>query len=57
MGAIWTRNLAFACCVYDFLGAYADAVFHIEDGTIDGDSIEERGSEMGVSENFIVPPC
>ena len=48
-GAIREWASLFACCIYDFLGAYANAVFHIEDCTIDGDSIEERGSQMRVT--------
>jgi len=42
------RTLAFACGVYDVLRTYADAVFHVKDRTIDGDSIEEGGGEMRI---------
>ena len=38
----------FARGIHDLLGAYANAVFHVEDSTIDGDSIKQGGSEMGV---------
>ena len=38
----------FARGIHDLLGAYANAVFHVEDSTIDSDSIKKRGGEMGV---------
>lgn len=42
------RGRLLTCGIHDVLGPYTDAVLHIEDCTIDRDSIQKRGGEVGV---------
>ena len=49
-GFRWIAAALFTRGIQDLFGTYANAIFHVEDSTIDGDSIKKGSSEMGVLE-------